>query len=88
MATAATAATGENTVHSLKKLFSTLPFPEEIQSDNGSHFTAKLVLGWAKEEGIQQVFHTPYYPQANGIAERTNGLVKHFAKTYKSEWYL
>ncbi|GAB0209671.1 pol-like protein ENS-3 [Grus japonensis] len=88
MATAVTAATGENTVHSLKEWFRTLPLPEEIQSDNGSHFSATVVQDWAKEEGIRWVFHTPYYPQANGIVERTNGLVKRFAKTHESGWHL
>ncbi|GAB0208371.1 pol-like protein ENS-3 [Grus japonensis] len=88
MATAVTAATGENTVHSLKEWFSTLPLPEEIQSDNGSHFSATVVQDWVKEEGIRWVFHTPYYPRANGIVERTNGLVKRFAKTHESGWHL
>lgn len=53
----------ENTVKGLKRWFSTLPLPEEIQSDNSSHFTAIIVQDWAKEEGIWWVFHTLYYPQ-------------------------
>lgn len=47
-----------------------------------------MVQDWAREEGIQWVFHTPYYPQANGIVERTNGLVKRFANTHESGWHL
>lgn len=58
-------ATGENTVKGLKLRFSFLPKPKSIQSDNGSHFTAGVVQAWAKTEGIQWTFHTPYYPQAN-----------------------
>jgi len=88
MVTAVPAATGDNTVHSLKEQFSTLPLPEEIQGDNGSHFTATVVQDWAKEGGIRWVFHTPYCPQANGIVERTNGLVKQFAKSHESGWHL
>jgi len=88
METAIPAATGDNTVYSLKEWFSTLPLPEEIQSDNGTHFTATVVQDWAKEEGIRWVFHTPYYPQANSIVEQTNGLVKQFAKTHESGWHL
>lgn len=42
MARDATDATGENTVHSLKGWFSTLPLLE-IQSDNRSHITARVV---------------------------------------------
>jgi len=78
----------EITVYSLKEWFSTLPLPDETESDNGSHFTDRVVQDWAKEEGIRWVFHTPYYPQANGIGERTNGLVKRLAKTYESGWHL
>lgn len=87
-AKAVTAVTGENTVHSLKKWFSVLPLPEEIQSDDGSHFTTTVVQDWAKEEGIRWVFRTPYYPQTSGIVEQTNGLIKQYAKTYESGWHL
>jgi len=79
--------TVDNTVYSLKEWFSILPLPEEIQSDNSSHFTATVVQDWTKE-GIRWVFYTPYYPQANGIVERTNGLVKQFSKTHESGWHL
>ncbi|PKU32707.1 endogenous retrovirus group k member 18 pol [Limosa lapponica baueri] len=75
MATSSKSATGEDMVNGLKGWFSTLPLPEEIQSDSSSHFIATVVQDWAKEEGIQWIFHSPYYPQANGIVERTNGLV-------------
>jgi len=79
-------ATGENTVKALKEWFGTFPKPQSIQSDNGSHFTAKIVQEWVAQEGISWVFHTPYYPQANGIVERTNGLLKRFLKPHKSGW--
>jgi len=88
MATSAESATGENTVKAPKGWFSMVPLPEEIYSDNSSHFTATVVQDWVKEEGIRWVFHTPYYPQANGIAECTNGLVKCFAKTHEPERHL
>jgi len=78
--------TGENTVKALKEWFGIFPKPQSIQSDNGSHFTAKIVQEWAAQEGISWVFHTPYYPQANGIMERTNGLLKRFMKPHKSGW--
>lgn len=79
-------ATGENTVKVLKRWFSYLPKPKSIQSDNGSHFTAGVVQEWAKDEGVQWTFHTPYYPQANGIVERTNGLLKHALKLHSAGW--
>ncbi|XP_063207437.1 uncharacterized protein LOC134523010 [Chroicocephalus ridibundus] len=76
--------TGESTVKALQRWFSTFPKPQSIQSDNGSRFTAKVVQDWAKEKGIQWMFHTPYYPQANGIVERANGLLKRFLKPHES----
>ena len=66
--------------------FSYLPKPQLIQSDNGSHFTAGVVQKWAKGEGIQWIFHTLYYPQANGIVERTNGLLKCVFRPHNSGW--
>lgn len=79
-------ATGENTVKALKEWFGTFPKLQTIQSDNGLHFTAKMVQEWAAQEGISRVFHTPYYPQANGIVERANGLLKRFLKPHKPGW--
>lgn len=79
-------ATGDNTVKALQGWFGTFPKPQEIQSANGSHFTAKVVQDWARIEGIKWTFHTPYYPQANGIVERTNGLLKRFLKPQKANW--
>lgn len=79
-------ATSANTLEALKMWFSFFPKPVPIQSDNGAHFTATIVQKWAKEEGIQWIFHTPHYPQANGIVERTNGLLKRFLKPQHSNW--
>jgi len=73
-------------VKTWKEWFGTFPKPQSIQSDNGSHFTAKVLQEWAAQEGISWVFHTPYYPQANGIVGRTNGLPKRLLKPQKSRW--
>lgn len=79
-------ATSANTLEALKMWFCFSPKPLALQSDNGSHFTAPIVQEWAKEEGIQCIFHTPYSPQANGIVERTDGLLKRFLKPQNSNW--
>ena len=79
-------ATEDNTVKGLKLWFSCLPKSKSIQSDNGSHFTAGVVQEWAQNEGIQWVFHTPYYPQANGIVECTNGLLKRALRPQDPAW--
>lgn len=71
-------ATRDNTVKGY------LPKPQSIQSDNGSHFTTRVVQEWVKGEGIQWIFHTPYYPQTNRIVEKTNGLLKCALSPYNS----
>ncbi|XP_064008637.1 uncharacterized protein LOC135180213 [Pogoniulus pusillus] len=86
MATATNAATGTQTIEALKQWFSFLPMPEYIQSDNGSHFTASSVQDWARGEGVTWVFHTPYYPQANGVVERSNALIKKHAIVSRGDW--
>jgi len=63
--------TGENTVKNLKNGLAILLKNNSIQSDNGSYFTSGVVQEWAREESIHWIFHTPYYPQANGIVERS-----------------
>ncbi|KAK4810477.1 hypothetical protein QYF61_004257 [Mycteria americana] len=86
MATKRRKADGRNTVRGLSVWFSNLPTPDVIQSDNGSHFSCKEVQDWAKQEGIRWVFHTPYYPQSNGMVERANGLLKRNLKPQEAQW--
>ncbi|XP_072891825.1 uncharacterized protein [Hemitrygon akajei] len=66
----------DSTVAGLDYLISHYGIPEEIQSDNGSHFTGGQVADWAVAHGVYWVFHIPYYPQASGLVERMNGLLK------------
>ena len=79
-------ANSQNTIRGLSSWFSILPVPDSIQSDNGSHFTSKEVQEWAKQKEIKWVFHTPYYPQSNGIVERANGLLKKYLKPHEGQW--
>lgn len=50
--------------------------PERIESDNGTHFKNSLIDNWAKEHGIEWVYHIPYHAPASGKIERYNGLLK------------
>ncbi|KAK4811051.1 hypothetical protein QYF61_016337 [Mycteria americana] len=39
--------------------------PERIESDNGTHFRNNLIDTWAKEHGIEWVYHIPYHAPAS-----------------------
>ncbi|XP_067999348.1 uncharacterized protein [Melanerpes formicivorus] len=50
--------------------------PGRIESDNGTHFRNHLIRDWAKEHGIEWIYHIPYHAPAAGKVERYNGLLK------------
>ncbi|GAB0209414.1 insertion element IS476 uncharacterized 39.2 kDa protein-like [Grus japonensis] len=44
--------------------------PERIESDNRTHFRNNLIDTWAKERGIEWVYHIPYHAPASRKIER------------------
>ncbi|XP_039599254.1 uncharacterized protein LOC120522266 [Polypterus senegalus] len=68
------------TLNGLSQLIQAYGVPEEIQSDQGSHFAGRDVQEWAQGAGIQWTLHIPYHPQAAGLIERMNGLLKEQVK--------
>lgn len=64
------------TLEGLSRLILAYGIPETIQSDQGSHFTGQTVQRWAKDAGILWTTHIPYNPQAAGLIERYNGILK------------
>ncbi|XP_062465642.1 insertion element IS476 uncharacterized 39.2 kDa protein-like [Pezoporus occidentalis] len=70
-------ATAQNTILGLEKqILWRHGTPERIESDNGTHFRNNLIDTWAKEHGIEWVYHIPYHAPASGKIERYNGLLK------------
>ncbi|GAB0176375.1 hypothetical protein GRJ2_000102700 [Grus japonensis] len=70
-------ATARNTILGLEKqVLWRHGTPERIESDNGTHFRNNLIDTWAKEHGIEWVYHIPYHAPASGKIERYNGLLK------------
>ncbi|KAK4811029.1 hypothetical protein QYF61_015733 [Mycteria americana] len=70
-------ATARNTILGLEKqVLWRHGTPERIESDNGTHFRNNLIDTWAKEHGIEWVYHIPYHAPASGNIERYNGLLK------------
>lgn len=54
--------------------------PLQIQTDNGSHFTGFRVKTWSDDHNVEWIYHVPYHPQAAGLVERMNGLLKEALK--------
>ncbi|PKU28912.1 hypothetical protein llap_20783 [Limosa lapponica baueri] len=70
-------ATARNTILGLEKqVLWRHGTPERIESDNGTNFKNNLVSSWAKEHGIEWIYHIPYHAPASGKIERYNGLLK------------
>ncbi|GAB0192586.1 hypothetical protein GRJ2_001723900 [Grus japonensis] len=64
-------ATARNTILGLEKqVLWRHGTPDRIESDNGTHFRNNLIDTWAKEHGIEWVYHIPYHAPASGKIER------------------
>ncbi|RMC16227.1 hypothetical protein DUI87_08442 [Hirundo rustica rustica] len=70
-------ATARNTILGLEKqVLWRHGTPERIESDNRTHFKNGLINTWAREHGIEWIYHVPYHAPAAGKVERCNGLLK------------
>ena len=49
--------------------------PNQLLTDNGSHFTSELFNGITSLCGICHLYTTPYNPKANGVCERFNSTM-------------
>ncbi|XP_063280243.1 protein NYNRIN-like isoform X1 [Prinia subflava] len=47
-----------------------------IDSDQGTHFTSKVIRHLADALGIRWDYHTPWHPQSSGRVERMNQTIK------------
>ncbi|MEZ0208637.1 MAG: RNase H-like domain-containing protein [Candidatus Paceibacterota bacterium] len=74
----------------LYQLFTDFGLPKILQSDNGSEFKNQVISHLHNECGLQHRFTTPYYPQANGVAEasvkNTKFLLKKIVKGDYTDW--
>ncbi|RMC21010.1 hypothetical protein DUI87_01866 [Hirundo rustica rustica] len=70
-------ATARNTILGLEKqVLWRHGTPERIEADNRTHFKNSLINTWAREHGIEWVYHIPYHAPAAGKVERHNALLK------------
>ena len=68
--------TAEETAQVLLDTFARFDVPQEIVTDNGSNFTANIMEHLLKSLTIHHIKTSPYNPQANGMVERVNGVIK------------
>lgn len=54
--------------------------PDRTESDNGNHFKNTLVNSWAKDHGIEWIYHIPCHAPSFGKMERCNRLWKTMLK--------
>lgn len=64
------------TLQGMEYLIRHYGIPDEIQSDQGSHFAGHNVQDWALEQGIKWTLHISRYPESSALVERSNGLLK------------
>ena len=69
----------------MKHIFSRLGIPEEIISDNGPQYASKSFEKFAKTWGFKHTTSSPYYPRANGLAERYVQVVKDLLEKTKQD---
>lgn len=63
-------------LRALVQLFSRVGIPDEILTDQGTYFTARLMQLFHKHLGISAIKTMPYHPQTDGLVERFNQTLK------------
>jgi hypothetical protein len=63
-------------VAGLRKLIFEEGTPEEVLTDQGSHFTGKRFQDFLKAHEIKHLRTSPYHPQCDGLAERQMRTIK------------
>lgn len=57
--------------------------PVKLLTDQGRSYISKELKQYCDNEKIKHVFSSIYNPTFNGIAERTNKIIKELLRTYK-----
>ena len=63
-------------ITSLKEIFATHGIPSVLVSDNGPQYDCTEMKQFAEQYGFHHTTTSPYYPKANGLAERAVRTVK------------
>ena len=83
-----TTTTSCNIVTHLKAIFARFGIPATLVTDNGPQFDSKEMKDFTQAYDFYHVTTSPYYPQANGLAERmvktVKKLLEYSADAYKA----
>ena len=83
-----TTTTSSSVVTHLKNIFARFGIPTTLVTDNGPQFDSQDMKAFAQSYEFQHSTTSPYYPQANGLAERmvktVKKLLEHSADPYKA----
>ena len=61
--------TAQQTIETLRSIFSHFGLPEQLVSDNGWQFTFNEFAEFMKGNKIKHILSFPYHPTSNGLAE-------------------
>ena len=67
----------------LRTVFARFGIPELVVSDNAPEFTSNELIRWLNAIGANKMESPPYFPQANGSAERAVQTVKRALSCWK-----
>ena len=76
-----TTTSAARTIEELRKLFPTHGSPEQLVSDDGTHFTVDEFWAFVRSNDIKHIKSAPFYPATNGMAER---FVQRFKKALRA----
>ena len=83
-----TTTTSSSIVTQLKAIFARFGIPATLITDNGPQFDSQHMKEFAQAYEFQHATTSPYYPQANGLAERmvktVKKLLEHSEDAYKA----
>jgi len=70
----------------LNEVFPRWGLPLHIDSDQGTHFTGKVMKNVMKLLGVKQHFLIPFRPQSSGSVELSNRTIKTSLRKRLLEW--
>ena len=78
--------TSSNTViQHTKSIFARHGIPATLRSYNGPQYSSDEFKTFSNEWGFKHVTSSPYYPQANGLAEKSVQVIKHLLDKAQSD---